>query len=64
VDAFNHYWAEGQGRHVNVSTAVIGSTAAVAGAEVRVKTHAGSGDFDTNVRPFVLDAIKYSNERS
>lgn len=64
VNAFNDYWAQGQGQHVTVSTAVIGSTAEVVGAEIRVKTHAGSGDFDTNVRPFVLDAIKYANEHS
>jgi hypothetical protein len=64
VEAFDRYWAMGQGGHVTVSTAVIGSTATVVGAELKVRTHAGSGDFDANVRSFVLDAVNYANEHS
>jgi hypothetical protein len=64
VEAFDQYWAKGQGSHVTVSTAVIGSAAKVVGAEVRVKTHAGSGDFDTNVRSFVVDAVNHANQHS
>jgi hypothetical protein len=61
---FEEYWAKGQRKEVNVNTAVIGSKASVAGSEIRVTPHAGSGDFETEVRPFVLDAINYANEKA
>lgn len=64
VAAFNDYWGKGQKRDVTVSNAVIGCEAAVSGMEIRVHGWAGSGDFETEVRPFVVEAIDYANKNS
>jgi len=56
--------AKGQAGEVTTSSAIPGCKAKVVGSEIVVTTWVGAGDFDTNVLPFIRDAVKHANDNA